>query len=182
MEGGNMNIDNIKFSDTRWVDTTCYFIIVLLIMAASLFGTIAFEIILFKLLPYESYWILWSAPIIEETFKFLTLCINISLGVAFTIVFSLWEAARYIEGAVSKGTFTILFFIIRVICIGVHFLTLACQIFGLKMYYKYKSWTLLLLGYLAAVFIHFEWNVEVGYVITIAVIHVYQLFTKILGT
>jgi hypothetical protein len=154
---------------------------ILLIFAS--FRTLVYtEIALFHIVGYDPFLIIWIAPIVEESFKFLMLALWTPLAIAFTGLFSIVEAFRYITHGIDMyGDVSALFYIMRGICIGVHFLTLACQLFGFHMYYKYKMWVYLLLGYVSAIFIHFEWNVAAGRFVLIGVKYAYDTTTKILG-
>jgi hypothetical protein len=173
----------LKFSDYWWIDLPCFMAFFILLMSVSLTTLINAELGLFHIVGYDPFLIIWIAPIIEESFKFLMLALWTPLAIAFTAFFSTVEAFRYITYGIDKyGDIPAIFYIMRGICVGVHFLTLACQLFGFHMYYKYKMWVYLLLGYVSAIFIHFEWNIAAGQFVLVGVRYVYDTTTKILGT
>ena len=154
----------------------------LLLTICLLYSLIGVEKSLASLTTYGSPSYRLIAPVVEETFKFLTLCLSISYGVVFTAIFAIAEFSNFITFSINNNFGDPAFYIMRVICIGVHFITLGCQIFGFRMYYKYKKWLYLLLGYVTAVFIHLEWNVIAGKFVYLNVIYFYDIITTSLGT
>ena len=174
---------NLRFSDYWWIDLPCFMIFFILLMGASLKTLIDVELSIYYVVNYDPFLSDLIAPIVEESFKFLMLSLWIPLGVGFTAIFSILEGFQYVSYAINHfGDLNATFFITRTICIGVHFLTLACQIFGFRMYYKYKMWIYLILGYVSAIFIHFEWNVEAGRYVVYSVRYICYITTKLLGT
>jgi len=165
---------NLKFSDNLWIDLPCFILFFILLMHVSLNSLISVEFGLSSIVGDNPFLTAWIAPIVEESFKFLMLALWTPLAVAFTAIFSVIEAARYITFGFTNFEINPIYYIMRAICIGVHFLTLACQIFGMKMYRKYNMGSYLVLGYMSAIFIHFKWNVQIGAYVVNAVNYYYK--------
>ena len=170
---------NLKFSDNRLIDFSCFIIVFSLIMLLGMEMTMHAERALMSISEPGELLNALIAPVVEESMKFLMLSISIIFGVTFTAVFSLLEAIKYIGYAEQLHSLTPVFFMMRAICITVHFLTLACQIFGFNMYHKYKQGRYLILGYVTAMVIHFEWNLELGKYVLDGVVYLHYI---ILGT
>lgn len=164
---------NIHFSDRWWIDAPCFILTFVLTIYCSIAFAIIIEYMFGLMTDPGSFADMLIAPVVEELFKFLTLLISISTGVAFTLIFSLAEMHNFITFGLSN--FEIVgydFIIMRIICVGFHFVTLSFQIYGLIMYRKYNRLLYLILGYLLAVFLHFEWNAGFGGLIYNQVKHI----------
>ena len=177
-------MDDVKFSDHWYIDIPCYTILFTLVVSSMLFLMVASELSLDRLILHYlqiPYLKLWVAPIVEECFKFLALVLGYSFGLAFTIIFAIGEFWKFTIWAFNTHNDTPTFFIMRTLAMSVHFITLYFQYFGMKMYRKYNSWVLLLMGLTAAIFFHFEWNTVVGRFVYINVLDWYSDLRLYLG-
>ncbi|MHA1828018.1 MAG: hypothetical protein ACTSX6_05140 [Candidatus Heimdallarchaeaceae archaeon] len=173
---------DINFSDYWYIDIPCYMAFFSLMILSLLASLINVETSLDYLVhSYDPSFRHLVAPFVEETFKFLTVLLGIPFAVVFTAIFAIQEAQNYITFATNNHFGTTEFYIMRVICIGVHFLTLGSQIFCFKMYLKYKYGVYLLLGYTSSIFIHLEWNTIAGKFVYVNVLDYYSDLSQYLG-
>jgi len=155
-----MDMHETRFSDYWWIDIPCFMTFFFILVYGLLFNVVSVELALYTVIPKDLTVLI--APIVEEAFKFLAVLLSVPLAIIFTLVFAVGEANNYITFAINNNFDEPTFYIMRGICVGFHFVTLWCQIFCVKMYYKYDVWIYLLLAYIVAVFLHLEWNTVVG--------------------
>jgi len=170
---------NAKFSDYWWIDLPCFMGFFLILMSSLMFSLIGVELSLDRVFSPSLRPLV--APIVEEGFKFLTALLSIPFAIIFTALFALGEANNYINYAANHGFNEPTFYIMRGICVVFHFVTLFCQIFCLRIYYKYKYKIYLLAGYAVAVVLHLEWNQHFGRFVYINVLDWYSDFSTYLG-
>lgn len=172
-----MTITEIKFSDHWWIDIPCFMVFFLMLTTALIVSLMGVEISLHTIFPKN----IWIAPIAEEAFKFLAISFGTSFGVMFTGIFAATEFSNFLTWAIMHEKDVPTFYIMRFICVGLHFLTFAIQLFGFHMYYKYKNGLYLLLGFLSATFIHYKWNLIFGRFVYINVVDGYNYLSNFWG-
>ncbi len=173
--------DNLHFSDNPWIDIPCFMLVFILLIASLLIMVVGAEYSLDKVFPRGSFYSPFIAPVVEESSKFLALTFGFAFGIVYTAIFAIAELWNFIILGIESGKDDVPFYIMRVIAAFTHFIPLGFQIFGFKMYYKYKQGSFLILGYLAAMSFHFLWNVEFGRFVYINILDWHSDWLNYLG-
>ena len=100
-----------------------------------------------------------TVPMNEEIFRALSIFLGSPMKLMFTAVLSICEFFIYIF--LYQGLQNLSFIFIRVLCVISHFVFLSAQLSGWYLYKKSGKRRYIVLGYIAAVFLHIIWNQEI---------------------